>query len=110
MEDSPMLRKKRPHTSMQMKNCSIYLPVPLVEKARAKGLNLSACFERELHVQLQDLVFLPQIKIALHKQLDDILVFVNAEPQNKNQLLEELARLRQAIDKIEGDAFIRVEE
>jgi hypothetical protein len=95
---------------MQMKGYSLYLPVELVNKARLRGLNLSALLERSMHLELRDLVFKDQVKEILFKQCDKIAESLNAEPFVKSDALVYLAQLRNAINKIEGDAYIRVEE
>jgi len=108
--DEPMKVHKRPHTSLEMAYTTVYIPKELKEKAKLRGLNLSALLERAMHQELRDRVSLDQWKELVQKQLDIIIVEVNKEPQQKPGVILELQRLRSAINKLEGDAYVKVEE
>ena len=108
--DEAMQKIRRPHTTMPMKQTSLYLPQGLVDKAKQHGVNLSAIAERALHEYFRDRISLDQWKELFYKQADALDKEISKDPQDKIKIAEELARLRQLATRLEGDAYVKVEE
>ena len=108
--DEAMQKIRRPHTTMPMKQTSLYLPQGLVDKAKQHGVNLSAIAERALHEYFRDRISLDGWKELAWKQVDIVAAEVNKDPQQKPDVLMELAKLRSMINRLEGTAYVKVEE
>ena len=106
MENEPMHSPVRPHTSMKMKNYSLYLPVELVAKAKLKGINLSAVCERELHRELRDVIFLNEIKKTVGGILTKLQGIAAEREYTKEEVVEACVKISNIIDSIEGEAWI----